>query len=107
MAYPQLRTGGSKTYTAQLFNTTNSAIDYPSGTTFSANTSDFNIATATVSSDGKTVTVTPEGSVTGNVFVTLTTSIPNFAGDITGTILIHIMDSPLSEAEFIQLTPVI
>ena len=107
MAYPQLCTGGSKTYSAQLFSQSNSAIDYPTGTTFSAMTSDSSIATASVSSDGLTVTVTPQGDVTGIVFVTLTASIPDFSADITGTILIHIMDAPLSETEFIQLTPVI
>lgn len=102
MAYPQLRTGGAKTYSPQLFNSSG-AIDFPEGTTFSAMT-DFNVATASASTDG-TVTVTPNGDVTGNIFVTLSATIPGNTADITGTILIHIMDAPLSEEQFIQLTP--
>ncbi len=99
MAYPQLRTGGAKSYTAQF-----SAGLFPEGTTFSALTSDSSIATASAGTDG-TVTVTPAGDVTGNVFVTLTATIPDHAADITGTILIHVMDAPLSELEYIQLAP--
>lgn len=103
MAYPQLRTGGAKSYSSQLFDSSNLPIDFPEGTTFSAMTSDFNIATASVT-DG-VVSVTPRGDVTGNVFVTLTASIPGNTAGITGTLLIHIMDAPLTEKEYIQLTP--
>ena len=99
MAYPQLRTGGAKSYTAQF-----SGGSFPEGTTFSAMTSDPSIATASAGTDG-TVSVTPTGGVTGNVFVTLTATIPGHVADVTGTILVHVMDAPLSELEYIQLAP--
>lgn len=105
MPYPMLRTGGAKTFSTQLFDSSNQPIDYPEGTTFSALSFNASVATASVSSDGKTVTVTPTGSLTGNIYVDLFATIPGFTADITGTILIHVMNSPISETEFIQLTP--
>jgi len=104
MPYPQLRTGGAKDYNSQLFDSSNNQISYPSGTTFSAFTTDFGIATATANSSG-VVTVTPNGSVTGNVYVVLYATIPGNTANIAGVILIHIMDAPLSEKEYIQLIP--
>lgn len=104
MAYPQLLTE-TKNYSTLLFNSSNEAIDYPSGTTFSALTSDFNVATASVSSDGKTVTVTPTGTATGNVYVDVVAIIPGNTADITGTILVHVMEAPLTEKEYIVVAP--
>jgi hypothetical protein len=106
MPYPMLRTGGAKTFSTQLFSQSNSPIDFPEGTTFSALSSVASVATAAVSSDGKIITVTPTGTLTGNIYVDLFATIPGFVADIAGTILIHVMNSPLSETEFIQLTPV-
>ncbi len=104
MPYPQSRTGGSKTYSPQLIDANGEPVEFPSGTTFSAMTSDFNIATATADSAGN-VSVTPNGDVTGNVYVTLTATIPGNAADISGVFLIHIMDAPLTEKEYIVLSP--
>lgn len=107
MPYPMLRTGGARTFSTQLFDLSNQPIDYPEGTTFSALSSNASVATASVSSDGKTITVIPTGNLTGNIYVDLFATIPDFTADIAGTILIHVMNSPLSEQEYIELTPVI
>jgi hypothetical protein len=102
MAYPLLRTGSLVISPTMM--DLDSILEFPSGTTFSANTSDFNIATASANSDGE-VTITPVGNVTGNVFVTLTATLPDNSGDITGTILVHVMDAPLSAKKFIVMEP--
>lgn len=100
-----LRTGGSKTFSVQMFDESNQPVDFPTGTSFSAFTSDSTIATASMSSDGKTLTVTPSGYVTGNVLVTPNASIPGNSAFVFGAFWLHIMDEPLSEKEYIQLTP--
>lgn len=105
MPYPILRTGGSVDFSTQLFDATKQPVDFPEGTSFSTLSSNFSVATASVSSDGKTVTVTPTGDSTGNIYVDLFATIPGDTADITGTILVHVMDEPLSEKEFITLTP--
>lgn len=105
MPYPMLLSGGSKDFSVQMFDSSNQPVDYPVDTTFSAFTSDFTIATATMSSDGKTVTVTPAGNVTGNVLVTPNATIPGNTAVVFGAFWIHVMEAPLSEKEYLQVTP--
>jgi hypothetical protein len=104
MPYPQLRTGGPKSYSSQFFNSSNEAVSYPEGTTFASFPTPIGIVTTSVDENG-VVTVTPNGESTGNVYINLYASVPGNTAQIAGTILVHIMDEPLSEKEFIQLTP--
>lgn len=105
MPYPVLRTGGAVSFSSQLFDENNQPVEFPEGTTFSTLSSVTSVATASVSEDGKTVTVTPTGNLTGNIYIDLFATIPGNAADIAGTILLHVMNSPLSEKEYIELTP--
>lgn len=102
MAYPVLYTGGPVSFAPQMFNESGE-VEFPTGTSFSAFTSDFTVATA-LFTDGKVV-LTPKGTVTGNVYVNLVATLPDGGGDMHGTILVHVMGAPLSVKNYIQLTP--
>lgn len=104
MPYPLQRTGAPLQLSSQMFNPSNQPVTWPGGTTHSAFTSDANIATAIADSSGN-VTITPNGSVTGNVLVTLASTIPGNTADVYGSFWIHVMDAPLSEKEYSTLTP--
>src|SRR3954466_13680703 len=102
MAYPVLYNGGPVTFAPQMFDESG-PVTFPTGTSTSAFTSDFNIATVVF--NGGKVVLTPKGTVTGNVYVNLVATLPDGGGDVYGTILVHVMGAPLSAKNYIQLTP--
>jgi hypothetical protein len=90
MPYKVLRTGGSKSFTPHWFDNNNDPLTLPEGTTFSALTTDFNVATAFML-NGKVV-VTPVGNVTGNIYVSCVATLPT-GQDVYATILVHVTDN--------------
>lgn len=91
MPYKVLRTGGSKIFVPSWFNSNNELITLPEGTSFSANTSDFNIGTASINNDGNIV-FTPQGSVTGNVYVNCVATLPT-GQFVYASMLVHVTDN--------------
>lgn len=87
MAFKVLVNGGSKSFSVMWFNSDNEAISLPEGTTFSAFTSDFSIATAAMAETN--VVLTPKGTVTGNVVVNLVATLPT-GQDVYASILVHV-----------------
>jgi len=90
MAYKVLVLGGSKSFTPHWFDGSNSPLTLPSGTSVSANTSDFNIGTA-VMSDGDVI-FTPQGTNTGNIYINCIASLPT-GQDVFASILVHVTDN--------------
>ncbi len=65
-----------------------SPVSIPSGTTFSAFTSDASIATASANTSSGVTTVTPNSSVTGIVYVTVVGTLTD-SSEISGCIDLH------------------
>jgi hypothetical protein len=103
MAFKVLVSGGSKSFTPHWFNESNSSLTLPTGTTVSANTSDFNIGTAVMS--GGNVVFTPQGTNTGNVYVNCIASLPT-GQDVFASILVHVTDNTTETTDYGTFTVV-
>ncbi len=90
MPYKVLLNGGAKSFTPHWFNNSNTSITLPIGTSITATLSDSSVGSVTMSSGN--VVFTPNGTVTGNVFISCVASLPT-GQDVYATILVHVTDN--------------
>lgn len=96
--YKILLNGGAKSFTPSWSQTLSE------GTTFSALSEQQGIFSSVVITDGKLV-VTPNGTNTGNAYISIIASMPN-GKDAAATILVHVTDDTTETEIFGNLTPV-